>query len=125
MKSSAVKPGYKTMAICMSCLLGEGFAVLVGRDADPSNEVAPHGFCGAEPTPCSDHGDGVVGLHELPARGFGTYALHVCAGRLADLVGEHPGEVSWAHGRPARQFGDIVRGTGFCVDGILRVADGL
>src|SRR6478736_6067556 len=77
MKSSAVKPGYNTMAICMVVSSsGEGLAVVVRRDAHPSNEVAPHGFCSAEPAPRCDHGDGVVGLLELPAGRLVAHADH-------------------------------------------------
>ena len=93
-----------------SSSVGEGLAVLVGRDADSANEVAPHGFCGAEPAPRGDHGDGVVGFLELPARGLGAHALDVGAGRLADLVGEHPGEVPRAHRRAPGELGHAVRG---------------
>ena len=44
-----------------------------------------------------DHRDGVVGLLELAPRRFGPDTLDVGARRLADLVGEQPGEVPWTH----------------------------
>src|ERR1700758_1947675 len=96
--------------------LGKSLAVLVRRNADAANEVAPHGFGSAEAAPCSDCDDGVVGLLELPARGLGADAFDVVAGRLADLVGEHPREMARAHRRPAGQLADAVRAARFGLD---------
>ena len=48
-----------------------------------------------------------------------------CAGRLADLVGEHPGEMPRAHRGKAGQFVDAVRATGLRLDGFLHLADRL
>src|SRR5271166_2661601 len=126
MKSSAVKPGYVTIAICvMRCSLssGEGFAVLVGRHPDASNKVAAHGFRGAEAAARSDRHHGVVGLLELSAGRLGADPFDVSAGRLADLTGEHPGEMAWAHRGAARQLGNAMHATGFGLDGILNGAD--
>src|ERR1700676_3634160 len=99
MKSSAVYPGYNTIAICViasSPWLGERLAVLVGRDADPPNEVAPHGFCGSEAAPRRDGNNRVIVILQLTAGGFGPDPFDVGARSLTDLVGEHPGEVAWA-----------------------------
>src|ERR1700752_4235902 len=93
--------------------LSESLAVLVWRNADATNEVAPHGFRGAEAAPRSDGDDGVVGLLHLPARRIGGNPFDIVAGRLTDLVGEHPREVARAHRRPAGQLADAVRATGF------------
>src|SRR5438093_12976986 len=118
MKSSAVKPGYTTIAICViaSPLLCECLAVLVGRNAKPSNEIAPQRLSGAEAAAGGDDRDGVVGLLELTAGGFSADALDVGAGRLADLVGEQPGEVTRAHCGATGQLRDAVRTTGFRLD---------
>src|ERR1700754_2097367 len=97
MKSSAVKPGYSTMAICMISPLGEGLSILVGGNAHSSKKVPAHRVCCAEAASRGDHGDGIVGLLQLSARSLGADALDVCAGRLADLGGEHPGEMPRAH----------------------------
>src|SRR6476659_3755776 len=99
MKSSAVKPGYSTMAICMNPPLGECFAILVGRNAHPANEIATQRLRGAEAATGGDHGDGVVGFLQLASSGLGADPFDVCAGRFADLVGEQPGEMPRAHGR--------------------------
>src|SRR5579875_2811247 len=125
MKSSAVKPGYSTMAICMITPLSEGFAVLVRRDADSTNEVAAHAFCGPEAAARGDGSDGVVGFLELATRGFGADSFDVGARRLADLRGEHPREMPWAHVDSAGQFGDAVYAARFGLDGLLDVTDGL
>src|SRR6185312_13392009 len=129
--SSAVNPGYATKAIWVIDISfslglfrfgsGKGFAILVRRDTDTPNEVAPHGLCGTKAaTGCNRH-DGVVGLLQLSAGGFGPDAFHVLAGRLADLVGEHAGEMAWAHGRAAGQVVDVVRPTRFGLDGFLHL----
>src|SRR5271166_6199099 len=126
MKSSAVKPGYVTIAICvMRCSLssGEGFAVLVGRHPDASNKVAAHGFRGAEAAARSDRHHSVVGLLELAAGRLGADPFDVGARRLAYLIGEHPGEMAWAHRGAARQLADAVCAAGFGLDGILDGAD--
>src|SRR5689334_9232574 len=119
MKSSAVKPGYSTMAICMIPPLGESPAVLVGRNAHSSNEVAPQRFRAAESAARGDRGDGVVGFLESSACRLGADSLDVRAGRLADLVGEKAGEMSRAHRGTTGQLGDTVRGAGFGFDRLL------
>src|ERR1700752_3688193 len=101
--------------------LSESLAVLVGRNADATNEVAPHGFRGAEATSGGDRDDGVVGLLQLPARGVGANAFDVVAGRLTDLVGEHPREMARAHRRPAGQLADAVCAARFGLDSLLHV----
>src|SRR4051812_15370794 len=114
------------MAICMvfSLSSSEGLAVLIGRDTQAPNEIAPHGLRAAETTSFGDHGDGVVGLLQLPTRGFGADALDIGSWRLADLDGEHPGEVSGAHGSAPGEVRNTVCPTGFELDGLLDVADG-
>src|ERR1700755_121786 len=126
MKSSAVKPGYVTIAICvMPCSLGsaECFPVVVGWDANPSNKVAAHGFRGAKTAPRRDRRDGVFGLLKLAAGGLGADAFHVGARRLADLLGKHPGEMPRAHVDSARPVANTVRAARFSVDGILNGTD--
>src|SRR6516164_4836143 len=103
--------------------LSEGLAVLVRRNADAANEVAPHGFRGAEAASGGDRDDGVVGLLQLPARGFGANAFDVVAGRLADLIGEHPREMARAHRRPAGQFADAVWAAWLRLDSLLHLTD--
>src|ERR1700758_1750375 len=126
MKSSAVKPGYVTIAICvMPCSLSsaECFPVVVGWDANPSNKVAAHGFRGTEAAPRRDRGDGVFGLLKLAAGGLGADPFHVGARRLADFVGENPSEMPRAHRGAAGQLADAVRATRFGFDRILGGAD--
>src|SRR6202011_4222923 len=88
-----------------------------------ANEVAAHGFCSAEAAPRGDHDDGVVGLLQLPSRSLGADPFDVLTRRLADLVGEDAGEMTWAHCRPAGQFDDVVEPAGRRLDGLLHVAD--
>ena len=57
------------------------------------------------------------------ARGLGADPFDVGPGRLADLVGEHPGEMPRAHGGAAGEIGDAVRRTGFGLDRLLHFAD--
>src|SRR3984885_464858 len=102
---------------------GECFAVLVGRYADSSNEVAAHRFRGAESAPRRDRHPGVVGLLERAPPRLGADPFDVSPGRLADFVGEHPGEVSWAHRGETGQLGDAVRAAGFGLDGVLHRTD--
>src|SRR5690348_15482252 len=103
---------------------GEGLAVLVGRNTHAAKEIAPHGFRGAEAAPAGDRDDGVVGLLQLPARGFGADALDVLAGRLADLIGEHPREMARAHRGAAGQVADGVLPARCGLDGLLHLAHG-
>src|ERR1700744_531079 len=95
-----------------SSVSGECSAVLVGRYADSSNEVAAHRFCGAEAAPRRDRHHGVVGLLELATSRLGADSFDVSPGRLADFVGEHPGEVSWALRGGAGHVGDGWRAAG-------------
>src|SRR6516165_9351706 len=101
----------------------KGLAVLIRRNADAANEVAPHGFRGAEAAPGGDRDDGVVGLFELPARGLGANAFDVVAGRLTDLVGEHAGEMARSLRRAAGQGADCVRLVLFGLDGAMHLTD--
>src|ERR1700712_4151912 len=102
---------------------GKSGAVPVGRNPDPANEVAAHGFRGAESAARGDRRDGVVGLFELPTGGFGADAFDVRPRCLADLFGEDPGEMPWAHRRPAGQVRNAVHSTGFGFDGLLHLTD--
>src|ERR1700756_5388589 len=114
MKSSAVKPGYVTIAICVmrcSCGLGKGLAVLIRRDADSANEVAAHAFRGTKAAARRDGRHGVVGLLELPARGLGADTFDVGTRRLTDLRGEHSSEMPWAHVGSTGQLRDAVHAT--------------
>ena len=98
------------IAICMvDLLLGQANVLRYwsGETPEASNEVAAHGFRGSEPAPCGDHRDGVVGLLELTAGRLGADPLDVGARRLADLLGEHPGEVPRAHRGAAGQLGTL------------------
>src|SRR6185295_10502732 len=104
-----------------SPLLGECLAIMVGRNAKPSNEVASQGFRAAEAAAGRDDGNGVVGLLELAAGGFGADALDVGSGRFPNLVGEHAREVARAHRGATGQLRDTVRAAGFGLDGLLRV----
>ena len=122
MKSSAVKPGYITIAIwVMRSLLFQANVLRYWSGEIPIRRTKLRRMVSAVPNPHrdGDRGDGVVGLLELAARRFGADAFDVGAGRLADLVGEHPGEVARAHRGETGQLGDAVRATGFGFDGLL------
>src|SRR3979411_1248347 len=102
-------------------LLGECLAILVRRNAEPSNEIAAQGLRRAAPAAAADPGPGFAGPPQLAPGPFGADPLDIGAWRLADLVGEHPGEVPGAQRGATRELGHAVCAAGVALDGLRHV----
>lgn len=91
----------------------------VGADPEVTVEYAPQGLGTAQPAAFGHHVERVVAGFELGTCGLEPDPFHEPSRALADLGGEHPGEVAHAHRRRGGERGQPVITAGRGLDAVL------